>query len=534
MSVLNQIVRRGLAGLLAVVLLVGLSAVGAWAAEEAPPEDTYIEAAAAEEEAPEGDPGEMPEEPAPEEPAEEPADGSEDVREQTEEPEDVLPEPAEPAAEEVSPSEDDPWDDPLYCRIQAADDGIMTLASGKTYSNFTTRALKDGETLHKGIDVSEFQGSINWSKVAASGVEFVFVRVAYRGTGTGSLNQDSWYKTNLTGARAAGLKVGAYIFSQAISETEARAEAKYLVSLVKGYDLDLPLVIDYEYAGTPGRLAAAKLSRQTKTDVCNAFCAEVESSGYQSMVYANYSMLNSDMYAAQLKSRVWLAHYATSTGYPNAYEYWQCSDSGVVSGISGYVDLDFWFMPNVAPPSESTPGSTRFTDVTKSNWFYDTVMEAYEKGIVKGTTDTTFSPQTTASRGQVVTMVYRMMGEPETTATTGFTDLTADYYKDAVAWASANNVVTGYSDDRFAPNDLITREDLVTILYRLAGSPAASGSLDAYTDAGSVHSYAKAAMTWAVNKGIITGYTDNTVKPTDSATRAEVCTILMRYMEQAG
>ena len=551
MSVLNQIGRGILAGMLSVTMLAGWAAVGVQAAEEMIPEDTYIvaEEDVSPAEVPEEVVSETPEEPTAEEPAQTPQDVPEEIPtetpEATEVPEIILPEAA--VSEAVSAPAEDPadadydlWDDPLYYRMQNANDGIMTIASGKTYGSFTTRTLQAGETLHKGIDVSVFQGNINWQKVADSGVEFVFIRVAYRGTGTGSLNTDSMYKTNLAGAKAAGLKVGAYIFSQAISESEARAEARYLMNLVSGYDIDMPLVIDFEFSGNPGRLKAANLSRQKATDVCNAFCDEVESAGYDGLVYANYSMLSSNMYADQL-SRVWLAHFASSTGYSGAYEYWQCTDSGTVSGISGYVDLDFWFQSDnsgAPKPGQSKPGTssekTQFTDVTTSNWYYDSVMKAYEKGIVKGMTDTTFSPTTTANRGQVVTMVYRMEGEPATASTASFTDLTADYYKDAIAWAAANNVVNGYPDNRFAPGDSITREDLVTILYRLAGSPSTSKTLDGYTDASSVHSYARTAMAWAVEKGVVTGYTDNTIRPTNSATRAEVCTILMRYMELAG
>jgi hypothetical protein len=126
-------------------------------------------------------------------------------------------------------------------------------------------------------------------------------------------------------------------------------------------------------------------------------------------------------------------------------------------------------------------------------------------------------------------MLHRMLGEPAYTTTASFTDLKQDYYKAAVYWATENGVVQGQSATSFAPDKPITRQDLATILYRLAGSPTVTQSLSGYSDAGAISSYAKNAMAWAVKTGILTGYEDNTLKPLGQATRAEVCAMLMRY-----
>ena len=426
--------------------------------------------------------------------------------------------------------------DPEDPMIERAMQQRMDGAYGSTWSAFTTRSLS-GETLRKGIDVSAWQDTINWTKVKAAGVEFVFIRGAYRGSGTGKINTDGRFVDYIRGAKAAGLKVGVYIFSQAITVKEAEEEADYLLNLVSGYDIDLPLVYDLEhYSG--GRFTNAKLSCRAVTDMCLAFCKRVESKGYDSMVYSNPSMLNNEMYASEI-GRLWLANYITKTTYSgHQYEYWQCSDHGTVNGISGNVDLDFWFQPNTlqATPSPTptptpTPNAGPFADVKKSDWFYDAVMKAYAAGVVKGMSSSTFAPGGTTTRGQLVTMLHRLAKEPAWTAAAVFTDLTQDYYRNAVSWAAEQGIVKGYSETTFGPERPITREELVTVLYRMAGDPETTGDISAYGDAEEVHSWAKDAMAWAVEKGLVTGYEDDTLRPRLDANRAVVCTILMRFSD---
>lgn len=436
-----------------------------------------------------------------------------------------------PSGETIEVDPEDPLYEIMMSSTMVLDGAWSDMAS---FKNYTPRSV-EGETVVPGIDVSAWQGTIKWDQVAASGVEFVILRGAYRGTSTGALGRDSQFYTYIKGAKEAGLKVGVYIYSQAITVEEGIEEANYLLNLVKGYEIDLPLVIDYEYFNTSGRLYNAKLSRREATDICLAFCETVEAAGYDSMVYANASMLSDNLYCSELE-RVWLAHYTKKTDYSGEYEYWQCSQYGSVSGIAGNVDMDFWFrveeeeLPTATPvptPEESGP----FADVTEDMWFYDTVMSAYEQGVVNGVSAAEFRPADTASRGQVVTMLWRLMGKPAVTEEASFGDLTEDYYRDAVNWAASKGVVNGFSATEFCPDEQICRQDLVTILYRLEGEPSVSGNLNAYTDGGAVQSYAEKAMLWAVSKGIITGYEDATLGPDNSASRAEVCAILMRYMD---
>ncbi len=527
---------KGLSLLLCAILLAGIFPLSALAAEdpgeegvqEIPCEEPAAEPETSAEELPAEAASEESVEPAGETPAEEePVSGETPVEE---EPVFEKAAAAEETAEApVEESEDglsgaaqyeyaDP-EDPLYERY--TQQALLNLdgAGSKTWSDFTTRTVAGNETLHKGIDVSSWQESINWTKVKAAGVEFAILRCAYRGVSSGKLVQDGYFTSYIKGAKAAGIKVGVYIFSQATTVAEALEEADFMLNLVKNYDIDLPLVFDLEhYPG--GRFSNAKVSKRTVTDMCNAFCERVEAAGYESMVYFNPSNLTSDVYPNEI-GRLWLAHYTTKTSYTaRNYEYWQCSSDGSVNGISGAVDLDFWFEPNNGNP---------FTDVKAGDWYYDDVLQAYQDGIVTGVSSTSFSPRSTATRAMVVTMLHRMQDSPKASGSAGFTDLMQDWYKPAVNWAAGAGIVKGLSEDTFAPDRAITREELVTILYRMKGEPSVSYDLSAFSDAGRIHDWAADAMAWAVKNEIINGYEDGTLRPRDQANRAEVCAILLRY-----
>ena len=176
-----------------------------------------------------------------------------------------------------------------------------------------------------------------------------------------------------------------------------------------------------------------------------------------------------------------------------------------------------------------------FTDVTTGSWFYDAAKYAVQAGIMNGTSATTFSPNKTTTRAMAVTMLYRMEGEPAVSGGSAFTDVPANqYYAEAVAWAAANDIVTGTSATTFSPNKDITREQLTAILYRYAqykGCDVSVGedtNILSYGDAETVSTYAIPAMQWAVGAGIINGIKDNLV-PKGNATRAQMATMLMRF-----
>lgn len=178
----------------------------------------------------------------------------------------------------------------------------------------------------------------------------------------------------------------------------------------------------------------------------------------------------------------------------------------------------------------------RYTDVDKAAWYYEAVEYALEKGLFVGTSDTTFSPNTAMSRAMLVTVLWRMEGEPAVTAANAFTDVVGNaWYAKPVLWANANNIVSGYGGGLFGPNDNITREQMAAVLNRYAGfkgiDVSAADSLAAYTDAGDVSDWALASLKWAVGEKLITGMTTTTLVPQGNATRAQVAAILMRYIE---
>lgn len=222
-----------------------------------------------------------------------------------------------------------------------ANSTVKSIYTGKTY------IVPAGKTITQGIDVSKWDGTINWSKVKAAGTDFAIIRAGYTGYGNGSQYTDDTYSTNMKNAASVGMPVGVYIYSQATTTAEAKKEAQFCLNAVKGYSVKLPIVMDVEFAedsnGYTGRLYAAKLSKTQQTNICLAFCETIAAAGYTPMVYANRSMLTDNMNASTIgvKYLIWLANYTTSTSYTGDYSYWQYSETGTVNGISTAVDCNF-------------------------------------------------------------------------------------------------------------------------------------------------------------------------------------------------
>lgn len=211
-----------------------------------------------------------------------------------------------------------------------------------------------GRTISNGIDVSHWNGTIDWARVKAAGIDYAFIQVGYRGYGdSGTLSEatkDPMFDYNMQNAIANGISVGVYIFSQATTTAEAQEEADYILSHIAGYNVTMPLVMDFEYAdtasGVGGRLKKANLSREAATDVCLAFCTRIAEAGYTPMIYANKSMLTDQMNAGDITAlgyRIWLAHYTEASDYAGTYDFWQYSSTGKVDGISTNVDMNFYY-----------------------------------------------------------------------------------------------------------------------------------------------------------------------------------------------
>lgn len=200
-----------------------------------------------------------------------------------------------------------------------------------------TDVVTDSENGVLGIDVSKWNKEIDWAAVKASGVEFVIIRCGYRGSKTGVLVEDPYFRKNIEGAKAVGLDVGVYFFTQAITQSEAVEEASMVLSLIKDYEPDYPIFIDTE--GSGGR--ADSLDAATRTEICRAFCETVEQAGYESGVYASrnwyYNQVDDD---ALSQYTIWVAEYREEPLYTGRYDIWQYTSSGSVDGIEGRVDLN--------------------------------------------------------------------------------------------------------------------------------------------------------------------------------------------------
>ena len=247
----------------------------------------------------------------------------------------------------------------------------------------------------KGIDVSEWQGDINWQKVKNAGIKFAMVRTSY-----GQRSLDKTYIANIEGAQAAGIDVGAYHYCYAKNIEDAKAEARHFINTIKPYTLSYPAVLDLE---DPSQ---ANLSKQLLTDMAIAFMEVVKDAGYFPMLYANKYWLESKLDFSRLKEYdIWLAQWATKPTWTGDFGIWQYTDKGKIDGINGYVDL------NVAYKDYPIIINKKVEDMDDSkHWAqkpYDFLTK--DKGIVIH--ETRFDDSLT--RGEMFALMARMMGYKE-------------------------------------------------------------------------------------------------------------------------
>lgn len=197
----------------------------------------------------------------------------------------------------------------------------------------------EAETL-TGIDVSEHQGKINWQAVAADGIDFAMIRMGYRGSTAGGLYEDKFFRTNVTEALKAGLSVGVYFYSQAVTVAEAEEEADYVLSCIKDYDISFPVVFDWEIVGGEDARTYS-LSRAKLCECTRAFCDKIAGAGYDPMVYftqylgyRKYILRNLSDYG------FWYAEYEPQPHIAFDFDMWQYSETGTVAGVDGGVDLN--------------------------------------------------------------------------------------------------------------------------------------------------------------------------------------------------
>lgn len=224
---------------------------------------------------------------------------------------------------------------------EAEEDTAINDAELNADGTESNRRLNDADALF-GIDVSKWNKEIDWESVKAAGVDFVIIRCGYRGSKTGALVEDPYFKKNIEGAEAAGLKVGIYFFTQATSQVEAVEEASMALMLSRNYKLALPIFIDTEGAGGTGR--ADGLDVNTRTAVCEAFCRTIENSGFNAGVYASKNWFTHNLTAENLSDyTIWLAQYSREATYEGRYDLWQYTSAGTIDGIETRVDLNMCY-----------------------------------------------------------------------------------------------------------------------------------------------------------------------------------------------
>ena len=194
-----------------------------------------------------------------------------------------------------------------------------------------------------GIDVSYWQGEIDWQQVKDAGIEYVILRLGQRGSEQGVIAEDQMVRHYYQGASDAGLKIGGYFFSQAINVQEAIEEAQFVLDIIKDWHLEMPVVYDWEYYSDTAR--TANMDSRTLTDCAIAFCDTIEAAGFTPMVYFNKKQAQTLMHLEELTDyKFWLAMYDSSMTYENKIDMWQYTSTGTVPGITGDVDLNLYFV----------------------------------------------------------------------------------------------------------------------------------------------------------------------------------------------
>lgn len=223
----------------------------------------------------------------------------------------------------------------------------------KTAGENATVSSFENDGQYVGIDVSSWQGNINWSQVAASGVQFAMIRVGFRGYAEeGNIKEDAYFRQNIKGAVSNGIKVGIYFYSTARTEDEALQEAAWVVDKIKSYAITYPVAYDFEEFGMH---RTASISGAQATNNAIAFLNYVGSQGFGTMMYANKNDITNRFQKGRLPYKFWLAHYTSSTDYTGSYQMWQRTSKGSVPGISGYVDMNIAYFGygSVAKPKHT-------------------------------------------------------------------------------------------------------------------------------------------------------------------------------------
>lgn len=376
--------------------------------------------------------------------------------------------------------------DDMQAEDEAVDNkGLLSFITLKANAEETNSARGTNPKRVYGIDVSEHQKKIDWKKTTTDGVEYAIIRVGGRGYGTGSLYADSYYQTNIEQAKAAGLPVGVYFFSQAITENEAIAEADYTCELIKNYDIDLPVFMDYEY--TAGYRLNNGASVEERTSVIKAFCDEVIANGHEAGIYTGGYLASTAIDGSGLSQNywMWIATYGKSvySGYKGLYDFWQYTSTGSVLGINGNVDVDCWFKSDARPgkEQEATKPMYRLYNKGTGEHLYTADTNERDELSTKGWNYEGIAWQAPKNSNQPVYRLYNNNGREHhyTTSDSERDSLVeAGWIYEGIGWYSYSNEGTPlyrlYNPNAFANNHFYTtdkkeRDDLVDLGWKYEG-----------------------------------------------------------------
>lgn len=418
-----------------------------------------------------------------------------------------------------------------------------------------------------GVDVSQFQGDIDWGTAARS-IDFAIIRCYARG------QADQKWNVNAAACEQLGIPYGAYVYSAAKTDAQARSEAEGALQQLRGKNLRLPVYLDLEDESVRTGCTKAEILRHA-----TIFCDTLRAAGYSVGIYANRywwtTVLDDPTYDQWDR---WLAVWDAETGYSGSYSTWQCSNSARISGIPTNVDLNLRYGTSLnaghthdyrvtkhTEPSCTDFGSRIYTcgscgaSVTQplrplrscpsknlsdvpapDNWAHAGIDFCVRTGLMSGVGSGRFDPKGTTTRAQAVQVLYELSGAPKVSGKTPFTDLTHGWYQSAVLWAYQTGVTAGTSRTTFSPDDPVTREQLAALLMGYADrilklrhtwTPA---NLNDFPDGGYVAGWARSAMADAVALGLISGSNDNGVnylRPQGHAAREQTATILSAFCQ---
>ena len=446
---------------------------------------------------------------------------------------------------------------PLYSSYSTWKKGYGTSYMG-IVSGSTTTKVKISGVERVGVDVSKWQGDIDWDKVAAAGIDFAIIRCGY---GSNKSSQDdAYFVQNVEGALDAGIEIGVYLYSYATSTSKAKSEANHVLRMLDEAgldpsDLDLPVFLDMEDSDQ------AECSESALGKIAKTFCDAIEDEGWEAGIYANKNWwenyLTDDAFSENGWYK-WVARYPastslTSTGVSDT-DIWQFTSQGTVPGIDGNVDVDFDYNGEGYYTEEE---EGLYKDVKDTSlWYYDAILSLTDAGYMTGYTTGKkrgyFGVGEDLTRAEFVTLLWRIACPEEYAAydaddAVNETDMpdVADgkYYTEAVNWAESCGVVTGYvsgeNAGKFMPNESISFEQMCLIIARynsfydwaVVDEAASRSVISDFSDADEASSYAVSGLAWCVEKGLVTGHGDGSLDPSSDVTRERAAVVIWRALE---